>query len=273
MIPSATTPTSLIGKCLRHIRGKHLTEYLQGYAEDVVIAARIMGPRAAGDSLGKEIIGKAISPTPIITIVAMVESGEIPMTRERLKAVVDQDEGAMLFYARNPWIIDPTGKSAPPVKKGRKPSNPPMSETNEKPKTPSTSPKKKEPRAKTQSAALPEPKNSKTEKKVDDEKTPDEIPSHTAAPPWKILSQQESENQRQAFEPKKPEPKPPVFRGTSAPSMTASEEEREEWRKLRKKEIAEFIFTERSKGWEIPSDWDGLKPAATVAKWIDSPSV
>ncbi len=123
MTPTATAPPSLIGKCLRHIRGKHLTEYLKSYAEDVVIAARIMGPRAAGESLGKEIFGKdkGVSPTPILTIVAMVESGEIPMTRERLKAVVDQDKGAMLFYARNPWIIDPTGKSAPPVKKGRKP--------------------------------------------------------------------------------------------------------------------------------------------------------
>lgn len=144
MNPLPSPPTSLIGRCLRRLRGKELTKYLQGFAAEVVITARMTSPAAAGRTLGNELIGEPLSPTPILNILAMVESGEIPMTRERLKAVVDQDEGAIRFYTLNPWIIDPTGQSAPPTKKGRKPR---IQEVPEQPSPPkkvkSTAPKAK----------------------------------------------------------------------------------------------------------------------------------
>lgn len=267
MNPLPSPPTSLIGRCLRRLRGKELTKYLQGFAAEVVITARITSPAAAGRTLGNELIGEPLSPTPILNILAMVESGEIPMTRERLKAVVDQDEGAIRFYTLNPWIIDPTGQSAPPTKKGRKPKNLTQSESVATPRPPALT---AETPTLQPAPAPPKPKNSKPTKKSVGEKPADQKPRLTAEELRK-LSQQEEEHQRLAFQPKKPEPTPSVFRGTPPPSINASEEEREEWRKISKKEKEEHILTELSKGWEISNEWDGLQPVAKYAKWVGPP--
>lgn len=266
--PFESMPTSLIGQCLRDCGPKQRGKLLEGYPAEVVITCRILGPVAAGKSLGKVLFGKIVTATPILKVVSMVESGEIPVTREQLLAVVQQDESAMRQYALNPWIVDPTGKSAPPTKKGRKPGDPPKSETNELPEA--ASKKRERQTRKGSTAAARPPEVDEPTEKVGDEKTRDEMPRLTAEK-LKELSQQEEEHQRQAIQRKEPEPAPPPFRGTPAPPLKASEEEREEWRRLRKQEMAEFVENARSQGWEIPDDWDGLKSVAKVAKWIGPP--
>lgn len=120
--------------------------------------------------------------------------------------------------------------------------------------------------------APPEPKISKRAKKIEGEKKPGNETPRLTSEELRKLSQQESEHQRQAFQPKKNEPKPPVFRGTPPPPIKASDEEREEWRRIRKREIADYIVASKEKGWEIPADWDGLAPISSVATWIGPPS-
>lgn len=267
MSPLPSPPTSLIGKCLRRSGPKQRGKILESYAADVVIACRILGPRAAGASLGVELFGEkgAVTATPILKVVAMVESGEIPVTKEQLLAVVQQDESAMRFCESNPWIVDPTGQSAPPAKKGRKPGTPEF-KTIAVPEVKPTTPVRGEQRT------TPESKNSKRAKKTEGEKKPGNAPPRLTSDELRKLSQQESEHQRQAFQPKKNEPKPPVFRGTPPPPMKASNEELEEWRRIRKREIADHIVASKELGWEIPADWDGLTPVHTVATRIGQPS-
>jgi hypothetical protein len=122
------------------------------------------------------------------------------------------------------------------------------------------------------SPVMHEPEKSIPTKKSGSERPANHKPLFTAEELRK-LSQQESEHQRQAYQPKKPEPTPPVFRGTPPPPMNASEEERVEWRKISKKEKEEYILSAPSLGWEISAEWDGLQPVANFAKWIGLPPV
>lgn len=116
-------PTTLIGKCMcrggQKLRGK----IIEGYATEVVILYRIMGASAAGKSLGEELFDEPLTATPVLRVVAKVASNEIQVSKEQLLAVVQQHEFTRRYYKLHPWIIDPTGKSAPPTKKGRKPGN------------------------------------------------------------------------------------------------------------------------------------------------------
>jgi len=254
---------SLIGRCLDHCSSKEAAIILRGYPVEVLIAARIKGAKNAGASLGKEICGKAVSATPILNIVAMVESGEIAVTQEEILKVVNQDERSIRFYKQNPWLIDPTGSSAPPTKKGRKPAEKASTDPNELKATPSKKTRRTIKVAKPTSSRPSESKQN-TEQGEEEPSAPPRLTGEAL----RKLAEEEKEHQKKSLQLKAEEPKPSNFRGTPAPPVNASEEERKEWRKIRQQEIDEHIKQERDKGWEYPPDWDGLGSVAKVAKWI-----
>jgi hypothetical protein len=185
----------------------------------------------------------------------MVESNEIPVTKEELLAVVQQDESAMRYYAQNPWLIEPSGKNAPAAKKGRKPKNFTQPKTDAPLKPSSSTPESGKPKAKV--STPPKPIETTTK------------PPRLTAEELRDLTRREEENQRRPPE-KKTEPKPPVFRGTPPPPKGSTEEELEAWRTKKKQELAEFIAQALNLGWAIPANWDGYGSAAKVAKWIGS---
>jgi len=250
-------PKSLIGKCLRQSRGKYRTEYLRGHAAVVVVAARIVGPRSAGKTLGIEFFGEPLSPTPILTIVAAVECDEIHLTEEDLRAVVMQDEGATQFLQSNPWLIDPTGKSAPPKRRGRKPKS---------------------------AAAEPTPTQKGMDRTPDAEPTPPKsrdtakraTETHRKQNPspeyWAALSKEHEEDGKRPPQKPKPKPEPPVFRCPQAPPRSASEEEHVAWIQEKCKALADYIQHALALGWEISPDWDGYNPLKNHARYIGQPS-
>lgn len=157
---------SLLGQCIRGCRGKKLAEVLAVHAVNVVLAQRILGSRVAATQLGTILFDHPkMSATPVDTVVKWVESGEIPMTEATLRAAALADETASKFFALNPWLTDPTGKSIPRTK-GRK------SQINAAPKPPQPL-KKDKPTPKAKTVAPPRAVDPVVEPA---ESTPEEIP-------------------------------------------------------------------------------------------------
>lgn len=232
---------SLLGACLE----KQLGESLEAHAAEVIILARILGAEKAGEALGTQLGGKPFKRKPIRTIVDKVESGELPVTVDELKKVAETDPATKAFLERNPWLIDPTGKSVP-KQRGRKPKGRIRASV---PWVPQSAPPVQPPHQ----PAKPAPTQEVVAPKKDEE------------PDWKELSRLEEEHSRRLPE-KKVVRTPPQFRGTPPPPVTATEEEREIWRALNKIEIADFIVNALTLGWEIPEGWDGLIGVTKVAK-------
>lgn len=277
MAADLPTPKSLIGCVLRRCKGKQRTAYLRGFAAEVLIAHRIMGPVGAGESIGIELFGDSVSPTPILNIVKEIESGIIPMTEEKLRNVVMQDEGAIKFLADNPWLIDVSGKSAPAKRPGPKPRMEiapaaPMPAADEKPSPniPAT------PKATAKSTVSPpsKKKTSESSKSTVETAPQEDAPQPTGKasdnqPDWAAIAAEHERHSKQRPPVKVVEESPlPKFVGPRLPEngSKATRAENEAYQAARKIVLDEYITNARSLSWDL-GGWDGYgDPMAHATK-------
>jgi len=255
MATQIPAPQTLIGKCIQGCRGDKITAVLRGYAAEVVVAARIMGPRAAGETLGQEILGRGISPTPIETIVEEVESGQIPMTSEQLLVLIMEDEAGVRFLAANPWVIDVTGKSAPARKRGRKPRIESSAVADTAPPTAVLATKAKQTeRAKKASKA----KFSQESKSISASaaRRQTEASQEDEEPDWDVLLLETKKHGNSPAPATRSTPQPPPFISPPFPGVDVSNEQRLEYLAAKRLAIDDYEQSLRGSDWELDPEWN-----------------
>ena len=219
-----------------------MADLLEPYAAEVVIIQRIIGSRAAAARLGAVLFGHPdMSPTPVDTIVARVESGEIPLTKEDLQRAALADDFTAKHLATKPWLTDPTGKSVPRTK-GRKPRPAPVL-----PARPAVKPQRAK-AAEVTTKELPTPapavppqaapsdadtgnsRKSRDRRPVEKADKPQpELVREEGESDWDELLLQTKEHANKRTPPLSATPKPPSFQSPRIPRAHATNEVREQY--------------------------------------------
>ncbi|MEI6654748.1 MAG: hypothetical protein WCP45_08275 [Verrucomicrobiota bacterium] len=228
---------------------------MRGYAAEVVVAARIMGPRAAGKTLGQEILGRDISPTPIETIVKEVESRQTPMTSEQLRTVVMGDEAGARFLAANPWVIDVTGESAPARKPGRKPRIESSAVADTASPTAVLATKAKQAERAKKATKTNFSQESKSISASAARRQP-ETSREDEEPNWDLLLLETKKHGNSPAPATRTTQRPPPFISPPFPGVDVSNEQRLEYLAAKKLAIDDYEQSLRGSEWELDPEWN-----------------